>query len=33
MEVLLEREGIPVVDYQIQNFKEYFWDPSLELAL
>jgi len=33
MEVLLQQEGIPVVEYQIQNFEKYFWDPTLELEL
>lgn len=33
MEVLLEQEGIPVRDYQIQDFDRYFWDPSTELEL
>jgi len=27
MQQLLENEGIPVVDDQIQDFKTYFWDP------
>lgn len=33
MEVLLKQEGIPIVEYQIQNFQKYFWDPSIELSL
>lgn len=32
MQQLLESEGIVVVDSQIQNFKEVYWDPSEELA-
>lgn len=28
MQQLLESEGIVVIDNQIQNFKEVFWDPS-----
>lgn len=31
MQQLLENEGIPVVDNQIQSFNQYFWDPSEEL--
>jgi methylated-DNA-protein-cysteine methyltransferase-like protein len=31
MEQLLEGEGIHVKDNQIQNFKELFWNPSIEL--
>jgi methylated-DNA-protein-cysteine methyltransferase-like protein len=33
MEVLLQQEGLVVTDYQIQDFKIYFWDPNIELAL
>lgn len=32
MQQLLENEGIEVIDNQIQNFQEVFWDPSKELA-
>lgn len=28
MQQLLENEGIVIVDNQIQNFDEVFWDPS-----
>lgn len=31
MEQLLVNEGVEVIDNQIQNFKELFWDPTLEL--
>ena len=31
MQKLLENEGIEVKDDQIINFKNHFWDPSLEL--
>ena len=31
MQQLLENEGIKVVDNQIQEFEELFWDPSTEL--
>ena len=31
MQQLLENEGIIVVENQIQNFKEVFWDPISEL--
>ncbi|TWR29687.1 MGMT family protein [Mucilaginibacter pallidiroseus] len=33
MEQLLASEGIAVKDNQIQNFKDVFWDPAIELAL
>lgn len=33
MQQLLEQEGIPVVNDQIANFKDLFWDPSIELDL
>jgi len=33
MEKLLASEGVIVVDDQIQNFKEKFWDPEEELGL
>ena len=32
MQQLLESEGITVIDDQVQNFKELFWDPSTELG-
>ncbi len=31
MQQLLENEGVKVVENQIQNFKEHFWDPAKEL--
>lgn len=31
MQQLLESEGIVVVDNQIQDFDEIFWDPGKEL--
>ncbi|MEL0454933.1 MGMT family protein [Flavobacteriaceae bacterium SZ-1-7] len=31
MQQLLESEGVEVVDNQIQNFNEVFWDPAKEL--
>jgi methylated-DNA-protein-cysteine methyltransferase related protein len=31
MQQLLESEGIIVIDDQVQDFKEIFWDPSKEL--
>jgi|TARA_B110000495_G_C22995436_1_gene586798 methylated-DNA-protein-cysteine methyltransferase-like protein len=31
MQLLLEKEGVIVKNRQIQNFKELFWDPSVEL--
>jgi methylated-DNA-protein-cysteine methyltransferase-like protein len=33
MEQLLASEGIMVIDNQVQNFHELFWDPATELAL
>jgi methylated-DNA-protein-cysteine methyltransferase-like protein len=33
MQRLLEKEGITVVDDQIQHFERYLWDPSRELSL
>ena len=33
MEELLKAEGVEVFDDKIQNFKNHFWDPSLELDL
>jgi methylated-DNA-protein-cysteine methyltransferase-like protein len=33
MEQMLQSEGVEVVDNQVQNFKEIFWDPAIELAL
>lgn len=33
MQELLEAEGLTIQNDQIQNFKKYFWDPSIELAL
>lgn len=32
MEELLEKEGIKVLNNQIQDFKKHFWDPQLELG-
>ena len=31
MQELLENEGITILNDQIQNFDEIFWDPSVEL--
>jgi len=33
MQERLEEEGIKIIDNQIQNFKEVFWDPIIELEL
>jgi methylated-DNA-protein-cysteine methyltransferase-like protein len=33
MQRLLEAEGVKVKDDQVQDFKNVFWDPSIELAL
>ena len=32
MQRRLEKEGIRVVDDQVQDFNRLFWDPSLELG-
>jgi len=31
MQQLLENEGVTVVENQIQNFENLFWDPAKEL--
>ncbi|MGV6832670.1 MAG: MGMT family protein [bacterium] len=31
MQQLLENEGVEVLENQIQNFEEIYWDPSKEL--
>ena len=31
MQQMLESEGILVKNDQVQNFKDVFWDPSIEL--
>ncbi len=31
MEELLVKEGLVIIDDQIQGFKNHFWDPSVEL--
>jgi methylated-DNA-protein-cysteine methyltransferase-like protein len=33
MAQMLESEGVKVVDDQVQDFKNVFWDPNTELAL
>lgn len=33
MQELLEKEGIKIIDDQIQDFKKHFWDPMIELEL
>jgi len=33
MQALLEKEGIIVIDDQVQDFKTKFWDPVEELKL
>ena len=33
MAQMLESEGVHVKDDQVQNFKQVFWDPEVELAL
>lgn len=33
MQDALEKEGIIVIDDQVQDFKNLFWDPNTELAL
>jgi methylated-DNA-protein-cysteine methyltransferase-like protein len=31
MQELLELEGIPVKNDQVQNYEQYLWDPNLEI--
>lgn len=33
MKILLENEGLIIKNDTIQNFKNIFWDPSIELDL
>ncbi|AMR31216.1 cysteine methyltransferase [Mucilaginibacter sp. PAMC 26640] len=33
MEELLTSEGITVLDNQVQNFKELYWNPAVELGV
>lgn len=33
MQELLEKEGINIKDYQVQNFEQVFWNPIDELKL
>jgi methylated-DNA-protein-cysteine methyltransferase-like protein len=33
MQDALEKEGITIIDDQVQDFKTLFWDPNTELAL
>lgn len=33
MQILLESEGIPVSNDQIQNFSDYFWDVEIHLQM
>jgi len=33
MAELLESEGVKVVDDQVQDLKNVYWDPNIELAL
>lgn len=33
MQALLEAEGHIIIEDQIQNFKNVFWDPSIELNI
>ncbi len=33
MQEMLESEGVQVKDDQVQNFKNVYWDPTIELAL
>ena len=32
MQELLENEGLEIIDDQIKNFKNVFWDPCTELS-
>jgi len=31
MQQLLEKEGVQIIEDQIQNFEQHFWDPVIEL--
>ncbi|ANQ48197.1 MGMT family protein [Flammeovirga yaeyamensis] len=31
MQLLLEKEGVIIIDNQIQHLDQIFWDPNLEL--
>jgi len=31
MQQLLENEGLTIIEDQVQDFKEVYWDPNLEL--
>ena len=31
MQQLLENEGITIINLQVQDFDNHFWDPSVEL--
>ncbi len=31
MQALLEAEGLTIINDQVQNFKNQFWDPAIEL--
>ncbi|PQJ18998.1 MGMT family protein [Nonlabens tegetincola] len=31
MQQLLENEGLDIIDDQVQNLDEVFWDPNIEL--
>ena len=33
MQEILESEGIEVVNDQVQNFQQIFWDPIIEIGL
>ncbi|MHB1277388.1 MAG: MGMT family protein [Bacteroidia bacterium] len=33
MQELLEKEGVIVLENQVQNFSKLFWDPEKELSL
>jgi methylated-DNA-protein-cysteine methyltransferase-like protein len=33
MQALLEKEGVKVVEDQVQDFAKKFWDPAIELTL
>jgi methylated-DNA-protein-cysteine methyltransferase-like protein len=33
MQMLLEEEGIQVIDHQIQNFDIVFWNPNEEISV
>lgn len=32
MQILLEKEGLTIIEDQIQDFIKHYWDPNIELV-